>query len=178
MKLTNAIRDAFIRGVMNDVPHEDYDTQIRDLVMKKAVERLPKPAQVLWKDPATREYLATGRIYFKYKCIDDLPGVSDWGKWIGDEPPKEWFEDINALQKLEDAQKEKLEAVEAKVRAVAYSCTTRKALLDALPEFEKYLPAEAPKGTGLPAVANLVKDLVELGWPDGGKPKTQETTAA
>lgn len=177
MRLTNEIRDAFVRGVMKDVPQEDYDTQLRDLAMKKAVARLPEKVRAIWKDASIRDYITTGRINVQYKYIDGLPGVTDYGTWIGEDPPNEWFNDLKDLVAASKRQDEKIMAVEAKVRAVAYSCTTRKQLLEALPEFEKYLPEVAPKASDLPAVANLVKDLVELGWPDGGK-KSAEVVAA
>jgi hypothetical protein len=44
--------------------------------------------------------------------------------------------------------------------------STRKALVDLLPEFEKYLPADEAKAiASLPAVANVLSDFVKAGWP-------------
>ena len=37
MRLTNYIREAFVRSVMNDVPSIDYEEKIRNLVNKKVV---------------------------------------------------------------------------------------------------------------------------------------------
>lgn len=36
-----------------------------------------------------------------------------------------------------------------------------------MPEAEKYLPKEAKSSTNVPAVANVVADLVKAGWPKG-----------
>lgn len=54
MRLTNYMRDAFVKALMQDVPQIDYDQQIRDLAMKRCVERLPPKVRALWDDPATR----------------------------------------------------------------------------------------------------------------------------
>ena len=56
--------------------------------------------------------------------------------------------------------------LETKLMAAANSCTTRKALVELLPEFEKYLPADqAAACKTLPAVANIMADFVKAGWP-------------
>ena len=47
MKLTNIIRDAFVRSVMNDVPTVDYSEQIREVVTKEAVAQLPEKVRAL-----------------------------------------------------------------------------------------------------------------------------------
>lgn len=179
MKLTNVIRDAFVHAVMDDVPSTDYDTQMRDLAVKKAIDRLPKKIQEAWKSEATRQFIKTGGIYVNHKMVQGIPGADSWNGFIGEEPPKDWFADLNELEALASKQAEERSELEQKVHAVAYSCTTRKALLEQLPEFEKYLPAEAPKASNLPAVANLVTDLLKAGWPKGGKKaKVEEPVAA
>ena len=53
----------------------------------------------------------------------------------------------------------------------ALGASTRKGLADALPEFEKYLPADEPAAVrSLPVVANVVADFVKAGWPKGKQP--------
>ena len=46
------------------------------------------------------------------------------------------------------------------------TCKTRAALAAALPEFEKYLPADEPKALrSLPSMANVASEFVKAGWP-------------
>jgi hypothetical protein len=53
---------------------------------------------------------------------------------------------------------------------VAEGASTRKALVAALPEFEKYLPAEVEAPVrSLPAIANVVAEFTKAGWPKGEK---------
>lgn len=58
-------------------------------------------------------------------------------------------------------------ALKAKLTAAIAACFTLKQAKERLPEFVKYLPTDRDStGTSnLPAVANLVADLVQLGWP-------------
>jgi len=57
-------------------------------------------------------------------------------------------------------------ALRDKLKRAAASFTTRKQLAEAMPEFEKYLPAdEAAAIRSLPAVTNVVGDFQRAGWP-------------
>ena len=81
--------------------------------------------------------------------------------------------EVDALKAEMDASNKARKALAEKLRAVAYSVTTRKALAAALPEFEKYLPPDdAAAIRTLPVVANVVADFVKAGWPKGKKPAT------
>jgi hypothetical protein len=69
--------------------------------------------------------------------------------------------------KIKRSLQEKARAdLRSKLKSVAYSVSTRKALVAALPEFEKYLPADEAKAVRtLPVVQNVVADFVKAGWP-------------
>ena len=62
-------------------------------------------------------------------------------------------------------QDDNLYAAHNKLRNAIDSCNTRKALMDRLPEFEKYFPIEVEPTKNLPALENVVSDLSKLGWP-------------
>ena len=65
-----------------------------------------------------------------------------------------------------------MRSLREKLHGCAYAVTTRKALVDLLPEFEKYLPADdASVCRTLPVVQNVVSDFVKAGWPKDGKKK-------
>lgn len=159
MKLTKIIREAFVRSVMNDVPQVDYVEQYQKLYQDAALAAAPPEVRALYpkhKDWLLKEY--------HYLSDSAIPGFYCYG-----------YRDFTiaeaaqaALDRIEKAyvqQREARQDLETKLTAVTQSCTTRKALAEALPEFEKYLPAEAVKGSNLPALANVVTDFMKAGWP-------------
>lgn len=171
MRLTNYIRDSFVRAVMQDVPFIDYTEQIRSAVMKAAVARLPKTAQALYNDPKTRDFIVKSRCFHAGVNIDTVPGFSQWNTPAGatKEEAKAFFDQFADLVNKKAAQEKQRDELERKLKATAAACSTRKSLLEMLPEFEKYLPAEAEPSKNLPAISNLVVDLVKAGWPKDGR---------
>ncbi len=174
MKLTNTIRDAFVRAVMNDVPSIDYEEQIRGIVEKDAVAQLPPKVRAIYLDKALRGYVATawwGRRYGN-GCSANIPsGAPDFK--LSDAAQKR----VDALSAEAETQNTRARDLNTRLRAVAYSVGTRKSLATALPEFEKYLPAdeEAALRT-VPVIANVVTDFVKAGWPKK-TPKAKAVTA-
>jgi hypothetical protein len=165
MKLTNYMRDAFIRRVMNDVPQIDYDERIRALTLKIALALAPPAVRKLWADPEQRRWLNTSSVFVGSRSVMiPTPEAYD-----ARETHKEAVKADGALKDLcavEASQAEQRKTLETKLRSVAYSVTTRKALADALPEFVKYLPPdEAAAIRTLPVVANVVADFIKAGWP-------------
>lgn len=65
-------------------------------------------------------------------------------------------EELEKLQQAYNEEVAKHKELRNSLRSVAYSCTTRKQLLKALPEFEKYLPALTDKTDDLPAISNVM----------------------
>jgi hypothetical protein len=162
---------------MNDVPSVDYDEQIRKHALAGAVESLPPLAAKAWKDPKARAYIRTNYGFFggisiaELPCNDnrDVPMTGAAG------------EKMRQLVEAKGAQDDVRSALKSKIKAAAYGCTTRKALIELLPEFARYLPAEEEATCRtLPAVANLMSDLMKAGWPKDKKPavKTKVKTAA
>lgn len=161
MKLTNYIRDAFIRAVMDDVPKIDYDELLRNAATKKAVELLPEKVRAVYDEFRDHRYLAT-------YSVSTVCGVGY--VHVPGEESEERLDIIAAaiapLVAQHMAQQEQRNELEKKIRACAYSVTTRKALAELLPEFEKYLPPDnATAIRTLPVVANVVSDFVKAGWP-------------
>lgn len=82
---------------------------------------------------------------------------------------KAWAK-LGEIAQKHGAQETHRSDLERKLKAVAYSMTTRKALADALPEFAKYLPPDEPTATRmLPVVANVAAEFMKAGWPKGKK---------
>ncbi len=58
MRLTNTLRKAFVRAVLDDVPSTDYQEQARELLTRAAEENFPpalKRAMVI--DPSIRDWI-------------------------------------------------------------------------------------------------------------------------
>ncbi|MFD2298374.1 Nmad5 family putative nucleotide modification protein [Paracidovorax citrulli] len=165
MKLTNTIRDAFVRAAMNDVPKIDFEEEYRKVMTADAVAQLPPAVRKLWNDKALRDYVHTDWAGSRYGrgFSARVPGRSDH------KPSEEAIRKGAELYKKHEEQNERHSALRADLRAAAYGATTRKQLAEMLPEFVKYLPAdEAAANRSVPVVANIVADFVKAGWPKGG----------
>lgn len=162
MRLTNTIRDAFIRAVMQNVPSIDYDAQVTKLVQDDIRMQLPAKIREIADDADLRHYLNRETIY----TASGLSNVTVY---------------CNGTAKLSDAAKAEMAALtlklraqsstrdnlKSRLRACAYGVSTRKALAEMLPEFERYLPAGEPAAMrSLPVVANVVNEFKAAGWKE------------
>lgn len=167
MKLTNHHREAFLNAAMNEVPQIDYEEKIYQAALADAVAALPPAVRKLWDNKETRGWVQTPQKYHNDSVgYLRLPAL---------QPGHTFSADVLAvLRDLAAKKREQLtarESLRSKLKAAAYGVTTRKALADLLPEFAKYLPQEdAPLSRMVPAVANLVTDFMQAGWPKGQKP--------
>ena len=189
MKLNNSQRDAFVRSVMHDVPKEDYNAQLKKAMQDFLYYSAPKEVQAVYDNPDTRKYLMPGSfsLYRTDAGFSDLYLVPNgdgerWGRpqWtldINKMPDSPAIQVLRTLVQQRKEQAERLEMLEVKLRQTIYSVTTLKQALEILPEFAKYLPQEPEKTAKnmLPAVANLVSDLMAAGWP---KDKAEAKAAA
>ena len=165
MKLTNLMRDAFIRAVMQDVPAVDYQSQMRSLVNSsikeiadkhfKGVDRMRLDDRYLTLRDVNFSVAAHGLLHIEIEHIKNLP-------------------ELRALTTQYNAQINHRTELNNKIRGAIYACSTLTQATEALPEFEKYLPADNPKALrSLPALANVAADFVKAGWP---KPAVAATT--
>jgi hypothetical protein len=156
MKLTKYDRLAIVKAIMADVPRPDKTK--RRLEIQEAVVKAMSPTvrKVFRECPgALRTYHA-----------GDLTSDGSWDSRtvvVGDVTD----EMMKTILKPYVDQDEAFYSAENKLRNAIDSCTTRKALMDRLPEFEKYFPTESAPTKNLPALANVVADLSKLGWPKG-----------
>lgn len=161
MKLTNYMRDAFVRAVMDDVPEVDYKQQIRDTALKAVVFAMPAKLRAVWDDPELCESFNTSYTRVTdcvYEVLPKFRGVEEVLK-----AQAGVLEALHAKHRTQENQRYELRT---KVKTIAYSAKTRKQLVEMLPEFEKYLPAdEAATIRTLPMVANVVAELMAAGWP-------------
>jgi hypothetical protein len=177
MRLTKETRQAFVVAAMQDVPNNipALKEQAANLCVEDSIERMPVEVRAIFL--AHRKVLAP---FFKTTTYygNSLGGVSVYGGGYY-EPSPQTREKLNPiLQQIKD-ERERREALEIKLMAVANGCSTRKALADALPEFAKYLPAETPPpSANLPALANVVAEFTKAGWPKGQQPAPTKPTTS
>lgn len=176
MRLTNYIRDAFINAAMHDVPKVDYNEQ----AAKLAREYMQKKFEAIFPgiDPngPANDWLEKYSISLP-GSLQNIYCISPTYRVLENDP-KIWpkLSDIADKHKV---QNKAMQDLRDKLRNVAYSCTTRKALADALPEFEKYLPEDEAKAIrSLPVVTNVVADFVKAGWPKQNAGKIAAAKAA
>ena len=145
MKLTNYMRDAFIRSVMQDVPHPDY-SKLHDEAQEALVKAMsPKVRAAYKEDPKALKATYTN---FGRESRTLYYGSVDHSK---------------VLAPIYDKAYARNEA-EKKLKSVVYGCSTVKQLRDAFPEFGKHLPSDnKPVTANLPAVSGVVAQLVSLG---------------
>jgi hypothetical protein len=168
MRLTNSIRDAFVTSVINDVPKETFTEKAESILVKAAIRGLPPKVQEIYNSPSLRHFVAThflnsyGKPYLR-NLVGSLvlPGPSDNFKLNTEE-----MAELQILQDKLRTQETKLGNLKTKLRGIAYGVTTRKALADLLPEFEKYLPRDfGPSERSLPVISNVVSEFIQAGWP-------------
>lgn len=161
MKLTNTVRQAFIRAVMADVPCIDYAQMARNAVTADIVSKLPKKVAAVWADTSLRGWIKTDWNNYEGTTVTH---PSPQGSLA--ELAPETIAQLRDWKALDAAQRKQREELESKLVGCVHSVTTRKALVSLLPEFEKYLPADDPAALRtLPVVANVVTDFVKAGWP-------------
>lgn len=164
MRLTTSMRDAFVRAALDDVPEVDYNEQAAQLVRKIDIERLPPDVRKLAKNPALASFLAHSyrTVAGFHIMVHDADVVNNL--------PDDILARLTQMKAASSAQSETRRDLRTKLKGAAYSVGTRKALAELLPEFEKYLPTDPQQASRtVPALANIVADFTQAGWPKGGK---------
>lgn len=160
MRLTNTIRDAYIRAVMQNVPSVDYQSQASKLVLDDIMAQLPPKVREIAMDKDQRRHLR-----FNYITT---PGFKSSTGVLGSDDlrvTQACATKVRELAALNDQQDGVRNKLKTRLRQVAYSVSTSKALAEMLPEFARYLPADAPAAArSLPTVVNVVQDFVAAGW--------------
>lgn len=162
MRLNKYHKDAFVEAVLQDLPSTDYDEIAQKLVRESFVEKMPAKVRAVYDDKDIRHWLTNTWIPMpgslgNFYCIAD----SDLGK-VSDAIKDQLIE----ISEAKREQIEKRNAFKSMLEAAIGSCQTREQALGLLPEFEQYLPKDTTSTgvSNLPAVCNLVAELVQAGW--------------
>ena len=156
MRLTNYMRDAFVRAAMDDVPYIKYDDQIREFMAAEVTAM----KQALRIDHVPFDRLVNNYVY--------VGGQSHAARGLCDSELKtlQALPAIKELVRKQEAQNKERSDLQRTLQGAITACNTRKQAVEALPEFEKYLPADGEKAMrSLPVIANVLSDFVKAGWP-------------
>lgn len=149
MRLTNYLRDCFIRAVSNDLPEPTKPTY--EDIQKALYDNFATSVKVVYDNPATQNVLKTSWVYLGDGNGQTLITAS------------QNYENLPIYVEYQEACKKRQAAI-GSLRSVANGRTTLKQLQEALPELVKYMADEKKKPTpGLPVVANVYADLKALG---------------
>jgi len=167
MRLNKYDRDAFVRSAMNDVPEIDFNVKAQKLIIDHLKATLPVDLQnaiAKYPDwfPAHHINTPSGLSDFATRLIADAREYRNLTKW------PDLLLQVRLIAEESSTQHQQRTTLEAKLRAAIGPCTTLKQALELLPEFAKYLPTERDGDKTcrqMPAVANLVADLMNAGWP-------------
>lgn len=174
MKLNKMNRKAFVTGVMADVPDGKFEDQIHNLVRSEMTAKLPVELRKLADDPEKSQYLHTANCSFGWG--ESISSMQVYGKHnlnnlgqVCDNLSSQGAAKLRTLWAAFKAEQEARQELRQKLEGAIASVTTAKQTLELFPEFAKYLPVESAKGTMLPAVINIVPDLIKAGWPKDKK---------
>ena len=177
MRLTNTIRDAFVRAAMQDVPRENFEEEAHKIAIADSIEQLPAQLRPMALDKNLSTYFNLKSFWFYDSPFSSVMVFAQRGHDY--RPSKDAEAKLNALTAKANEQKATRVKLKDSLHAAAYSVTTRKALVALLPEFEKYLPADEPTACRtVPAIANLVADFTKAGWPKAKGEQNQQTKVA
>ena len=154
MKLNKYQKQAIVNTIMNDIPA--LDVAAHKARIQGEIVKLMSPA-------VRKVYKEQPRALNTY-CVSDLYDGSSWDSRniiVGDITE----EQVKKLLKPLRDEVDKRTQTYRKLTGVVDSCTTLKKLKELLPEFEAYFPTEEEPTKNLPAVANLVTDMMQMGWP-------------
>lgn len=162
MRLTMIHRDAIVDSAMNDVPQVDYEQKFRDEALKLAVSRLPADVLTIWKKyGGDAVHMDTMYVDMCGVSFLKLPYIKGKGTEIFEAVKRAAAGDHQAYR----AQLKSREELGAKLKGALAGITTLKQLQARLPELVKYAPEEVAKSDNLPALANVMTDLMKAGWP-------------
>jgi hypothetical protein len=164
------MRDAFINAVLLDVPKIDYASKIAKTILDDAIKQFPPSVAKAYKEFPE---------YFENKGIYQEGYGRIYGPFGNKKLTEEGAAEVTRLNALNTEQYKLHANLSDKLHSVAYAASTRKALVEVLPEFVKYMPeVEAPLSRQVPVLANLVADFVQAGWPKSNKGKIAKAKAA
>jgi len=175
MNLNNTFREQIVAAVMKDVPRKRKDPagDLQKLVDADIKAYAPPAIAAIWADKAQACYLNIDND--NITCfVTDLKGERRYDSpfpGVSATYPKMHEFSANfkdQVQRMYDpmlAEYKRIENSRTAFTGAVAGLRTVKAFVAAFPELEKYAPAVPIASSNLPALANVMAGLVELGWP-------------
>lgn len=158
MNFDKYIKQSIVSAIMQELPRVDTDALKKEVQAKLVAAMSPECQAVYAKTPNALSYRHASRI------IDGYHGVN----FVAGDVTEEQFEAI--MKPYQNVYDERA-SIRSKLEAAINGIRTRKQFIDRFPEFSQHAPAEDGTCATLPAIANIVADLVKLGW----EPKVTKT---
>lgn len=147
-KLPQYVKEAIICSVTADIPKPDQE-KLKSEIQAALVKGMSVPCRNLYKKKP--EALKTVYLGFEH-------GLDRGSSFVcGD------ANDKDILQVFKD-DRDNRKSVLQNLKSAINACTTRKQFVERFPELTSYLPSNDAACTTLPAVSNVVADLVKLGF--------------
>lgn len=146
MKLTKQTKTAIVRAILADIKKPDHIMVVKEMqdalhaAMSKPVKRIP-PSALRTHYCHHGDYQINCGVTLVCGDADAVAVLAPWRE-----------------------KRSQYDAMHVKLEAAFEGINTRKQFVETFPEFIKYAPEESGKCPTLPAVANVVSDLVKLGW--------------
>lgn len=151
MNLNKYAKQSIVRAIMAELPRVDSEA-LKVEIQDKLVAAMSPECQALYaKAPNALATRCAIRAVAGYYSIIFVTG----------DLTEEVFAEI--IKPYKQMTKER-EEIETKLNAAIYPIRTRKQFINQFPEFSQHAPAEDGTCATLPAIANIVADLVKLGW--------------
>jgi Nucleotide modification associated domain 5 len=170
-KLSQADRDAFVKGVMADLPSIDYNAQAQKLVREYCESDMDPKVKAVYDDPKLVPLLGTFHFGMHGAGLNSFY-IRGYSSDQFDKVRVVLDKKLRALGDREKAQHEARLSMRKEVACLIQSIATVKQAREQLPEFVKYLPTDtAAADRSVPAVVvgETVKLLKKNGWPTGSK---------
>ena len=158
MNLNKYVKQSIVRAIMAELPRVDPEATKKE-IQDKLVEKMSPECQALYaKAPNALATRYGARVVDGYYSINFVSG---------DLTEETFAEIIKPYGEMYNHRAD----IETKLHAAIAPIRTRKQFIDRFPEFSQHAPDEEGKCATLPAIANIVADLVKLGW----EPKVTKT---
>ena len=151
MNLDKYVKQSIVKAIMAELPRVDSEA-LRTEIQDKLVAAMSPECQALYtKAPNALATRYVTRVVDGYYSVNFVSG----------DLTEEAFAKI--VKPYEEMYAHRAD-IETKLHAAIAPIRTRKQFINRFPEFSQHVPAEEGTCATLPAIANIVADLVKLGW--------------
>lgn len=176
MNLTKSHKEAIVRAVIADIPRKhtvaSIEAKLQKITDAEVVKLTPKAVGDMWLNKELRHFIEYQTTNPGYMMAND--NKTHIGSLCSVRYPRSIGE-----KKMREAVQTEFEAIiipfmnetaaineaEINLKASLHGIRTLKQFKLQYPELEKYAPSEHEKSSMLPAIANVMATLSNLGWP-------------